>query len=75
MPPKKPKGIAHHLEIGVRSSTFFFVSTLNPLAPANIPKIISNIQKMYFDDEVDGHYFVVVDITEQNRESIQMFLV
>jgi|688.fasta_scaffold14201_7 pyruvate kinase len=41
----------------------------------DIPKIISNIQKMYFDDEVDGHYFVVVDITEQNRESIQMFLV
>ncbi len=38
-------------------------------------KIISNIQKMYFDDGVDGHYFVVVDITEQNRESIQIFLV
>jgi pyruvate kinase len=36
---------------------------------------ISNIQKMYFDDGVDGHYFVVVDITEQNRESIQMFLI
>lgn len=38
-------------------------------------KIISNIQRMYFDDGIDGHYFVVVDITEQNRESIQMFLV
>lgn len=41
----------------------------------NVYKIIGNIQKMYFDDGVDGHYFVVVDITEQNRESIQMFLV
>ncbi|MEX0597834.1 MAG: hypothetical protein WD512_15190, partial [Candidatus Paceibacterota bacterium] len=41
----------------------------------DIYKIISRIQKNYFDDEVDGHYFVVVDITEQNRESIQMFLV
>jgi pyruvate kinase len=38
-------------------------------------KMISRIQKMYFNDEIDGHYFVVVDITEQNRESIQMFLV
>lgn len=38
-------------------------------------KIISNIQRMYFDDGIDGHYFVVLDITEQNRESIQMFLV
>ena len=41
----------------------------------DVYKIIGNIQKMYFDDGVDGHYFVVVDITEQNRESIQMFLV
>jgi pyruvate kinase len=41
----------------------------------DVYKIISNIQKMYFDDEIDGHYFVVVDITEQHRESIQMFLV
>lgn len=41
----------------------------------DVYKIISNIQRMYFDDGIDGHYFVVVDITEQNRESIQMFLV
>jgi pyruvate kinase len=41
----------------------------------DIYKALANIQKIYFDDEIDGHYFVVVDITEQNRESIQMFLV
>ena len=41
----------------------------------DVYKIISHIQNMYFDDGVDGHYFVVVDITEQHRESIQMFLV
>lgn len=41
----------------------------------DIYKTIGNIQKNYFDDGVDGHYFVVVDITEQNRESIQMFFV
>ena len=41
----------------------------------DVYKALANIQKIYFDDEIDGHYFVVVDITEQNRESIQMFLV
>ncbi|MEY3471032.1 MAG: pyruvate kinase [Candidatus Parcubacteria bacterium] len=43
--------------------------------PKDIYKTISNVQKTYFEDGIDGHYFVVVDITEQNRESIQMFLV
>jgi hypothetical protein len=41
MPPKNPNGIAHHFEMGVRSATFFFVSTLIPLAPANTPRTIS----------------------------------
>lgn len=38
-------------------------------------EVIGRIQKHYFDDDIDGHYFVVVDISESGRESIQMFFV
>jgi pyruvate kinase len=36
---------------------------------------IQGIQKAYFEDGVDGHYFVIVDISQENKESIQMLLV
>jgi pyruvate kinase len=38
-------------------------------------QLIQTIRQDHFDINVDGHYFVVVDISEVGRESIQMFFV
>jgi pyruvate kinase len=38
-------------------------------------QLIQTIRQEYFDKDIDGHYFVVVDISEEGRELIQMFFV
>lgn len=38
-------------------------------------QLVQTIRQEYFDKDIDGHYFVVVDISEEGRELIQMFFV